>query len=366
MSVVDLPPYIPPPPTKHSLDYAPLVVIDLSTFDRSSEDRARLVDQLRDAAHNTGFWMVTGHGITDDEVNRQLSIGQAFYKTPLEDKRQHPCNFAEGSYMGYREPVRFIADTDVKENHESLNIAKFTDSGCRFPLHSFMVPFQFEIASFQKRLWDLVLKKLLVLIAILLELPEQYFVERHEYDKSSGDYLCYKLYHTRTDEQWKAIDGKFRPGHTDFGALTLVFSQTQTVSGLQIRTPSGEWKHVKSIPDGITVNVGDTLAMLTNGYLKSTVHAVQRPPPDQDQFDRLALLYFLRLADDVEILPCPSPLLRRIGCIREQEKSSNEDPVRGEEWVKARVRAYNHRETIESVNEPNYFDYRGLQVQVQY
>jgi len=54
-----------------------------------------------------------------------------------------------------------------------------------------MVPFRFEIASFQKRLWDLVLKKLLVLIAILLELPEQYFVERHEYEKPSGDYLCY-------------------------------------------------------------------------------------------------------------------------------------------------------------------------------
>lgn len=139
MSLVDLPPYIPPPPTKYSLDYAPLTVIDLSIFDRSSEDRVRLVDQLRDAAHNTGFWMVTGHGITDDEINRQLSIGQAFYKTPLEDKRQYPCNFAEGrsvlfngqvqrskisiarnSYMGYREPVRFIADTDVKENHESV------------------------------------------------------------------------------------------------------------------------------------------------------------------------------------------------------------------------------------------------------
>ena len=36
------------------------------------------------------------------------------------------------------------------------------------------------------------------------------------------------------------------------------------------------------------------------------------------------------------------------------------------EWVKARVKAYNHRDTIESINEPDYFDYRGLQVQVQY
>lgn len=24
------------------------------------------------------------------------------------------------SYLGYREPVRFIADTNVKENHESV------------------------------------------------------------------------------------------------------------------------------------------------------------------------------------------------------------------------------------------------------
>lgn len=54
-----------------------------------------------------------------------------------------------------------------------------------------MAPFENEIALFQKRLWELVLKKLLVLIAILLELPEQYFVEMHDYDKASGDYLCY-------------------------------------------------------------------------------------------------------------------------------------------------------------------------------
>lgn len=96
MASTGLPPYIPHPPTQYSLDYAPLAVIDLSTYDRSSEDRARLAEQLKAAVHNTGFWVVTGHGITDDEVNRQLSIGQAFHKTPLEDKRQYTCNFADG------------------------------------------------------------------------------------------------------------------------------------------------------------------------------------------------------------------------------------------------------------------------------
>lgn len=41
--------------------------------------------------------------------------------------------------------------------------------------------------------------------------------------------------------------------------------------------------------------------MITNGYLKSTVHAVQHPPPDQDKFNRLALLYFPRLADEIQL-----------------------------------------------------------------
>lgn len=77
------------------------------------------------------------------------------------------------------------------------------------------------------------MKPLLVLIALVLELPEDYFIKLHDYNEASDDYLCYvcltkyrsksmelanlppslqKIYHPRTDEEWKAIDGKFRPG----------------------------------------------------------------------------------------------------------------------------------------------------------
>ncbi|ESK87420.1 flavonol synthase [Moniliophthora roreri MCA 2997] len=359
-----LPPYKAHPPTKYKLDYAPLATIDISSFNRSPEDDTRLAAELIDASHNTGFWVVTGHGITDDAINRQLSIGQAFFALPIEEKREFPCDFENGSYLGYREPVRYIADTDVKENHEALNIAKFTESGCRFPLHQFCRPFESEIAAFQRKIWESVLRPICILLAIGLELPEDYFVKMHEYDKSSEDYLCYKIYHPRTDDQWATIKDKFRPGHTDFGSMTLVFSGTQTVSGLQIRTPNGTWKHVESVPGGITVNAGDTLAMITNGYIKSTVHGVVRPPPDQDKYDRLALLYFLRLLDDAEIGPAPSPLLKRIGWLKEQD--FKEEPVQGSEWLKARIKAYNHRKTIESVAEDRHFDFKGLQVQVQY
>ncbi|KAF8584755.1 gibberellin 2-oxidase [Ramaria rubella] len=363
-SDIGIPPYTPPPPTKYTLDYAPLAIVDLSTFDRSPEDRALLARQLEDAVRNVGFWIVTGHGISDEEVNRQLSIGKAFFNTPLEDKREYAGDFANGSYMGYREQTRFIADTKVKENYEQLSVAKFDSSGCRFPLHKVILPFASEIEAFQKKLWELVLKKLLVLIEILLELPDGYLVSRHDYYKPSDDYLSYRIYHHRTDEEWKEIEGKFRPGlmrvdtnnywdglDTDFGSLTLVINQTQTVSGLQLRSPQGEWKHVKPVPGGITVN--------------STVHGVSRPPPDQQGYDRQALIYFLRLVEDAEVVPVPSPLLKRLGYVKDENLVAK-DPVRSIDWSRARIKAYNYRDTIESVSEPAEFVYKGLKVQVLY
>ena len=69
--------------------------------------------------------------------------------------------------------------------------------------------------------------------------------------------------------------------------------------------------------------------MLTKGYLKSTVHAVRRPPPDQDKNDRLALLYFLRLCDTAEVVPVQSPLLKRLGWLKDEDLQKAEEPVHG-------------------------------------
>lgn len=78
--------------------------------------------------------------------------------------------------------------------------------------------------------------------------------------------------------------------------------------------------------------------MITDGYIKSTIHAVQRPPADQDKYDRLALLYFLRLADDVPVVGAPSPLLQRIGWKKEEENDAMEAPIRGEgKSLRARI-----------------------------
>lgn len=88
-------PYTSPPPTTASLDWAPLSIVDLSKFDEPGGKQA-LANDLKDAVKRWGFWVVTGTGIPQEDVDRQLGIANAFFQQPLDEKRKAPCDFAVG------------------------------------------------------------------------------------------------------------------------------------------------------------------------------------------------------------------------------------------------------------------------------
>ncbi|KAK0194949.1 gibberellin 2-oxidase [Armillaria mellea] len=358
-------PYIFPPPTEAPLDWAPLVIIDLSKFDEPN-GKQDLAVELKDAVKRWGFWTVVGTGFTQEQLDRQLAIGNTFFKLPLEEKRKFPCDFSVGNYFGYREPTRFVSRTDVKENMEMLNVPKFTSDYTDIPQHQLIKSFHDEIAQFHRKIWDDVIRKLLVLFAIMLELPENYFVDRHGYEAPSEDHLRYMIYHPRSLEEDKKISNQWTAGHTDFGSLTLLFSQP--VAALQVKDPNNEWKWVKYVPGGITCNAADTLSFLTKGYIKSTIHRVVRPPPDQAHLERLGLFYFARPGNDVPMIPAPSPVLFREGLVTEEETKVTEDSVSGYEYVRARVTNVHHRsKTRIAESTPDaVFQVKNLKVQDYY
>lgn len=120
---------------------------------------------------------------------------------------------------------------------------------------------------------------------------------------------------------------------TELGSLTLLFRQP--IAALQIRMADGSWKWVKPYPGSITVNIADVFQFWTAGYLKSSVHRVVAPPPDQAHLDRLGLLYFLRPAHDLELKTIDSPLLKRLGLKPEKDEGEG---IKAGDWVKARVK----------------------------
>ncbi|KAK0462563.1 gibberellin 2-oxidase [Desarmillaria tabescens] len=351
-----LEPYPIPSPTQAPLDWAPLAIIDLSKFEEPN-GKQDLAVELKDAVKRWGFWTVVGAGFTQEELDRQLAIGNTFFKLPLEEKRKFACDFSVGNYFGYREPTRFVSRTDVKENMEMLNVPKFTPDYASIPQHQLVKAYHDEIAQFHRRVWDDVIRKLFVLFTIILELPENYFVDRHGYEAPSEDHLRYMIYHPRTVEDDKKISDQWTAGHTDFGSLTLLFSQP---------VAAGKW--VKYVPGGITCNAADTLSFLTKGYIKSTIHRVVRPPPDPSHLERLGLFYFARPGNDVPMVPAPSPVLFREGLVTEDETKVTEDSVSGYEYVRARVKnVHDRKATRIAENDPDaVFQVKNLTVQDYY
>jgi isopenicillin N synthase-like dioxygenase len=355
-------PWSRPVQTKERLDWAPLTTIDLSRFDEPG-GKQQLAKDLYDAVTRVGFWTVVNSGIDDERVLRQFSIGNTFFKEPLEEKRRYPCNFAEGEYFGYRENSRWVGDTGVKENIEMLNVPKAIPAYADVGKHEIVREHYDEIATFHRELWEKVIRKLFVLIAIILELPEDYLVNAHDYDQESDDHLRYMIYNVRTQDEWNRAQAYSKGGHTDFGSLTLLFSQH--VAGLQIRTPEGEWKWVKPVEGGITCNAADTLTFLTNGFIKSTVHRVVTPPKDQIDVPRLGLLYFSRPGANTPMKTVPSPLLDRLGLLTEEDKDQTRKVPTGTEYVRARVKDVHHKTVIDK-REGTAFEFKGLKVQNYY
>ncbi|KAK0121924.1 hypothetical protein ONS95_010199 [Cadophora gregata] len=324
-----IPSYTQVPETSYDLDWADLATLDLSIFNDPGGKQA-LAAQLKNAIEQIGFFYIINFGVDQAEVDRQFAIGREFFNLDIEEKLKYRADLENGGYNGYKPlGIREIAP-GYFDNTEIYNIPKFIPQYDRS--HPSLIKDNWPaISKFGKYIHEEVVCKLLVLFAIILELPEDSFLKTHRYSEKSDCHLRYMKYHARTPEVNKAIKNVWVKGHTDFGSLTLLFRQP--VAALQVRTPQETWKYVKPYPGSITVNIADSLSFLTNGYLKSSIHRVVAPPPDQAHLDRLGILYFVRPEDDLELKTVPSPLLKRLGL----DKQADGPVLTAGEWVKARV-----------------------------
>ncbi|KAK0505211.1 Clavaminate synthase-like protein [Armillaria luteobubalina] len=336
--------------TKENLDWADLVTVDIGLYN-TPEGKKQLAQTLIDAVREKGFFYVKNFGISQESVDRQFALGKQFYELPLEEKSKYiPDGLDQGQYNGYVPAGRRIIDpaTNLRDHVEVYNIPKFNEF---FPQqHPAVINDNLkEIEEFAQSLHTEVLDPLFVLLAIALELPEDYFTKIHKYEVKSEDHLRYMKYSKYTPEENAKLEN-WVPGHTDLGSFTLLFRQP--VAALQIRYHSNnEWKWVKPQDGTLTVNACDALQFLTANYVKSTIHRVTTPPKDQQHVDRLGLLYFSRPHNDVSLATIKdSPVLQREGYTQNQFEASGNNVPTMEEWTFAKQkwqRSKGYRENVE-------------------
>jgi isopenicillin N synthase-like dioxygenase len=319
------------PESRYELDWADLVTLDLSKFDQSG-GKEQLAAQLRDAVHNVGFFYITNFGLSQEEVDEQFAIGRDIFELPMEEKLKYRADLGRGHYSGYRPLGAAEIVPGIKDNVEMYNVFKFIPELERTQPQIVLDNRQ-SIEKFQRHIAEDTIQKLLVLISLGLELPEDYLSQGHRYNDISECHLRYMIYRARTPEENEKCGRLYSKGHTDFGSLTLLFRQP--VAAFQVKMPDGTWKWVKPYPESVTVNIADVLQFWTNGYLKSSVHRVVTPPDDQAHIDRLGLLYFLRPAYDLELKTIDSPVLKRLGLVTGKDEAAG---IKAGDWVRARVK----------------------------
>ncbi|KAF8515806.1 Clavaminate synthase-like protein [Hysterangium stoloniferum] len=332
------PHYQVPPPTSHNLEWAQLQIVDLSQVD-TPDSRARLARQIRDAMVTTGFFYVINHGYTLEQNSRVTDIANvAFEQVSLEEKQVYVSQpKVTGSYLGYKLQSYWHINNGVRDQIElynmnrDLNKRKHPEALRRF------LP---EIADFARFNHFQVLHPILRLMALGLELPENYLVDIHNFDSKGETSVRFMKYYLRTEEDEERSNNVWLKGHTDFGSVTILWSQP--ISALQILSPDGKWRWIKHLDNALVINAGDCLEFLSGGFYKATIHRVVQPPPDQRQYNRLGAFYFAMPDDDVKLNPImESPVLQREG-VHDCFKLHNVETVAVEDWRRARTAAYGH------------------------
>lgn len=303
------------PPTSEKLDYVDLINLDISEFD-NPVTRSRLANFLLEAVTTHGFLTISNHGIPESLYSSQVDLAHAVLTLPAETKRLYeakPEQDARACYVGFKHSGAQRSKVGFHQTLDHYNILAYDPDNHEHP--AILRPHLDQINEIMNHLRHKILRKLLILVSIILEVPEERILATHASGAdTSSEYLRYLLYNPRPADDTGQYRDLWLGGHTDLGSFTFLFSQP--ISALQIRTLAGEWKWVRYLPGTLVVNVGEALELLTGGLFRATVHRVVRPPKDQERAKRLGIIYFARPNDGQKLAPIESPLLRKLGIDR--------------------------------------------------
>lgn len=287
----------------HPDSTAPLPVIDVSALvGEAADDRvAAVARQIEAACRDSGFFYVTGHGVPDGLLARLDAASREFFRLPLDDKMEIAMERGGRAWRGFfpvgaeltsgrpdrKEGVYF--GTELPHDHPRVRAA--------VPLHGRNL-FPRQVPELRTAVLDYldaltgVAQTVLRGIAVSLDLPAGYFVERYTADPT----ILFRIFHYPPSppdaDDWGVGE------HTDYGLLTLLAQDHN--GGLQVRIPSG-WIDAPPLPGTFVCNIGDMLDRLTGGWYRSNPHRVRNVSGN----DRLSFPFFFDPDFDAEVPALP-------------------------------------------------------------
>ena len=296
-------------------------VINISSF-LNETDKISVAQQVSKACENIGFLIISGHGIPKNIINNAFTQSRAFFSLSQTDKNlYHPATPSQqrGYHAFATRGLAYTLGNDVPpdlretfflgplDDHRKYYEALPGAEGAYAPNIFPTVPTKFSSALRDIYIhYQHLSENILRIFATALSLNEYFFsslIQRHFSILSSHYYPALLT---------PPAPGQMRTGaHTDFGAITIL-AMTQASGGLEVLMPDETWYPVTPKENELVVNLGDMMALWTNGLWKSTLHRVVNPKELHDKSsDRQAIGYFMHPDYDAIIDTIPT-------CINEQ------------------------------------------------
>ena len=284
-----------------------LETFDLAAFEGATgTERAQRAAQLDGMCRQSGFLVLTGHGIPDRIVADMWHAVDRFFTQSAEDKARVAPPFAGAPY-GWIGPLKEAlaaskgveTPPDLKESFNGGPLTVPQDAGkdaLDFCYQSTPYP---DLDGFRSA-WDgyygqmeTLAARIMVAFAAALKLPEDYFADAIRTPISALRALHYPATGTVAE-----ADQQRAGAHTNYGTLTILLPKAGA-GGLQVA--QGErWIDVTAPPDAFVINIGDLMARWTNDAWVSTLHRVIARP---NQPARKSLAYFHQPRWNADIRP---------------------------------------------------------------
>lgn len=292
--------------------------IDISAFTHGSDkEREEVVRQISDTCERIGFFLIKGHGVSDELLARTYASSRAFFDLPKEEKLEVKRSRPEVS-RGYNSladqslsrSMGIIAPPDLQE---SFNIGPLNSDDSPYfndgygaihfaPNQWPREPSDFKLnaveyyTAMEKVSWQL-----MRIFALSLGLEETFFDRKIDKHVSSLRFINYP------DQAISPAEGQKRAGeHTDYGALTILKVENAP-GGLQVRDRSGQWIDIGYVPGTFVVNIGDLMMQWTNDRWISTLHRVMNPPTEAATSSRrISMVFFHQPNYDADVTSLPT------------------------------------------------------------
>ena len=258
--------------------------IDLSSFETRRE---QLADELWEAAADTGFFQLVNHGIPQTLLDEAFSWSERFFALPEDEKARYPLRPGVNAGWEYMAQVRPSTGREDQKESYQITVPRMEALWPDLP------GFKAAMLAFERVNWALGMR-VLSCFAFKLGFAEDFFTEAHD-PTQAGYQSTLRLLHY-FPQRGPVDPGVWRAGaHTDFDCLTLLH-QRPGEGGLQL-CPGREsdelaWTEITPLPGVITCNIGDMLMRWSDDRLKSTLHRVRNPKPEEGVRSRYSLAFF--------------------------------------------------------------------------